>query len=108
MQFIDQGAAHAGVPFRITSPIGPVLFLDDVAGSQLLLSALFITARDDAPPPIVTAAGESRVELLAGYANACVWRARFRAVGFIGVMTVGMHHQAHHLALAVGQNPHAH
>lgn len=77
MQFIDQGAAHAGVPFRITSPIGPVLFLDDVAGSQLLLSALFITARDDAPPPIVTAAGELRVELLAGYANACVWRARF-------------------------------
>jgi len=33
---------------------------------------------------------------------------RIRAVGFIGVMTVGMHHQAHHLALAVGQNPHAH
>lgn len=33
---------------------------------------------------------------------------RIRALGFIGVMTVGMHHQAHHLALASGQNPHAH
>ncbi|MCB1501739.1 MAG: hypothetical protein KDK07_18455 [Bauldia sp.] len=34
--------------------------------------------------------------------------ARIRALGFIGIMTVGMHHQAHHLALATGQNPHAH
>ncbi|NNU81685.1 hypothetical protein HMH01_14690 [Halovulum dunhuangense] len=33
---------------------------------------------------------------------------RIRALGFIGVMTVGMHHQAHHLALATGQDPHAH
>src|SRR6056297_1269033 len=33
---------------------------------------------------------------------------RIRALGFICVMTVGMHHQAHHLALAAGQNPHAH
>lgn len=33
---------------------------------------------------------------------------RIRALGFIGVMAVGMHHQAHHLALAAGQNPHAH
>lgn len=33
---------------------------------------------------------------------------RIRALGFIGVMTVGMHHQAHHLALATGQNPHTH
>lgn len=33
---------------------------------------------------------------------------RIKAFGFIGVMTVGMHHQAHHLALATGQNPHAH
>jgi len=33
---------------------------------------------------------------------------RIRALGFIGVMTVGMHHQAHHLTLAAGQNPHAH
>lgn len=32
--------------------------------------------------------------------------ARIRALGFIGLMTVGMHHQAHHLALASGKNPH--
>lgn len=34
--------------------------------------------------------------------------ARIRALGFTGLMTVGMHHQAHHLALASGQNPHDH
>ena len=34
--------------------------------------------------------------------------ARIRGLGFIGLMTVGMHHQAHHLALASGQNPHKH
>ena len=33
---------------------------------------------------------------------------RIRALGIIGIMTVGMHHQAHHLALATGRNPHAH
>ncbi|MDU8911392.1 hypothetical protein [Aestuariicoccus sp. MJ-SS9] len=34
--------------------------------------------------------------------------ARIRGLGFIGIMTVGMHHQTHHLALARGGNPHAH
>ena len=34
--------------------------------------------------------------------------ARIRALGFIGIMTVGMHHQAHHLAIATGNNPHQH
>ncbi len=34
--------------------------------------------------------------------------ARIRALGFIGLITVGMHHQAHHMALASGQNPHKH
>ncbi len=33
---------------------------------------------------------------------------RIRALGFIGQMTVGMHHQEHHLALARGSNPHNH
>jgi hypothetical protein len=33
---------------------------------------------------------------------------RIMALGFIGVMTVGMHHQAHHFALATGRDPHAH
>ncbi|MEE9319693.1 MAG: hypothetical protein V3U76_04535 [Granulosicoccus sp.] len=33
---------------------------------------------------------------------------RIRALGFIGLMTVGMHHQAHHIAIASGSNPHDH
>jgi hypothetical protein len=32
--------------------------------------------------------------------------AQIRALGFIGVMTLGMHHQAHHLAVAKGTDPH--
>ena len=32
---------------------------------------------------------------------------RIRALGFIGIMTVGMHHQSHHWAIALGQNPHS-
>ena len=31
---------------------------------------------------------------------------RIRALGFIGLMTVGMHHQEHHFALARGEMPH--
>ncbi|MYM55042.1 hypothetical protein GR167_06985 [Rhodobacteraceae bacterium GS-10] len=34
--------------------------------------------------------------------------AKIRALGFFGVMSFGMHHQAHHLALATGHNPHQH
>jgi hypothetical protein len=33
---------------------------------------------------------------------------RIRALGFIGLMTAGMHHQAHQLALAAIRNPHDH
>lgn len=32
--------------------------------------------------------------------------AKLRGLGFIGVMTRGMHHQHHHLAMARGDNPH--
>lgn len=32
--------------------------------------------------------------------------ARIQGLGFIGIMTIGMHHQTHHLALASGQDPH--
>jgi hypothetical protein len=32
--------------------------------------------------------------------------ARLRALGFIGVLTLGMHHQMHHLMIAKGENPH--
>ena len=31
---------------------------------------------------------------------------KLHALGFIGVMTRGMHHQMHHLALAKGEDPH--
>lgn len=31
---------------------------------------------------------------------------RWAALGFIGWLSSGMHHQSHHLALAKGQNPH--
>lgn len=32
--------------------------------------------------------------------------AQIRALGFVGVMTVGLHQQAHHLAIAAGTNVH--
>lgn len=31
---------------------------------------------------------------------------KLRALGFIGVMTRGMHHQSHHLMIARGDSPH--
>lgn len=31
--------------------------------------------------------------------------ARIRGLGFFGLMNAGMHHQAHHLALASDQTP---
>jgi hypothetical protein len=31
---------------------------------------------------------------------------RLRGLGFIGVMTLGMHHQQHHLMIAKGSGPH--
>ena len=33
-------------------------------------------------------------------------QAKLQGLGFIGVMTRGMHHQTHHLAIARGANPH--
>lgn len=33
---------------------------------------------------------------------------KIRGLGYIGLMAYGMHHQAHHWAMATGQNPHAH
>lgn len=34
--------------------------------------------------------------------------AQIRGLGFFGLMAVGNHHQAHHLAIATGADPHAH
>jgi len=33
-------------------------------------------------------------------------RAKLSALGFTGVMALGMHHQQHHLGIALGQHPH--
>lgn len=33
---------------------------------------------------------------------------RIRALGFIGIMVSGMHHQSHHWSMAKGENPHGH
>lgn len=33
--------------------------------------------------------------------------AKLKGLGFFGVMAMGMHHQAHHWAMATGTNPHA-
>ena len=32
---------------------------------------------------------------------------KLRGLGFLGVLTLGMHHQIHHLMIARGVNPHA-
>ena len=31
---------------------------------------------------------------------------KLRGLGFLGVLTLGMHHQEHHLMIARGENPH--
>ncbi len=61
----------------ITSPIGPILFVDDVEERTLRLSAIFITAKGDGPPPVELDHGEARPVVLAEYDQATVWRARF-------------------------------
>lgn len=55
------------------------------------VEAWSLNAEETADGAILTATGDE---------------ARIRALGFIGLMTVGMHHQAHHLALARGEMPH--
>ena len=57
--------------------IGPILFLDDVEPDGLRVSALFIAAKGDRPPPIELPAGQVRPVPLAEYDGAGVWRARF-------------------------------
>lgn len=63
--------------FTLSSPIGPILFLDDVENGQLCLSALFITATGEEPPPVHLDHGEARPGSLAVHEDATVWRARF-------------------------------
>ena len=65
------------MPLQITSPVGPVLFLDDVESGRLRLSALFITAKGAEPPPIEVATGAIRAVSLTDHEHATVWRVRF-------------------------------
>jgi hypothetical protein len=62
---------------RFSTPVGPVLFLDDLEDGQMSLSALFITARGEGVPPIHLPHGEARPVPLAEYDHATVWHARF-------------------------------
>ncbi len=62
---------------QITSPIGPVLFLDCVENGELRLSALFITAKGIEPSSVELPSGPARAVALAEYDDATVWRARF-------------------------------
>ncbi|WP_277018238.1 alkaline phosphatase D family protein [Paracoccus hibiscisoli] len=63
--------------FHITSTIGPVLFLDDIDGDHIRLSALFITPAGEAPPPPLLLEDEVAPACLALFDQATVWRARF-------------------------------
>lgn len=63
--------------FMTASTIGPILFLDDIVGDDLCLSALFIAEGLDAPPPIKIATGSVPLVQLAAFDHATVWRARF-------------------------------
>lgn len=68
------------MPCQITHAIGPILFLDDVVGDRLLLSALFGTTKGVEPPPIDYGAGTAGVVALAHHhPHATVWRAVFAA-----------------------------
>ncbi len=58
-------------------PLGPVLFLDSVAGGRMDLSALFITARDSAVPPVMLEGRPIPPVPLADFDTVRVWRARF-------------------------------
>ena len=50
--------------------------------------------------PILDGAVMTLTDVRAGDLN------RIRALGFFGVMTIGAHHQSHHLMIATGADPH--
>jgi hypothetical protein len=64
------------MPAATALPLGPVLFLDTVAGGRLHLAALFVTDGEE-PPPVETGAARIRATPLAAHDRATVWRARF-------------------------------
>ncbi|WP_349360680.1 alkaline phosphatase D family protein [Stappia sp.] len=62
---------------QITSPLGPILILDDIEAGRMHLSALFIAARGEAVAPLDAPHGPVPPAPLAHYDRATVWRARF-------------------------------
>jgi hypothetical protein len=64
------------MPSALSLPVGPILFLDEVAEDELRLAALFATAGEE-PQPIHIGTSEVRAQPLAQYDRAAVWRARF-------------------------------
>jgi alkaline phosphatase D len=63
--------------FRLSSTVGPILLLDDIAEGQLALSALFIAPSGITPPPVISAQDTVHPVIIATFDHACLWRARF-------------------------------
>jgi len=59
------------------------------------VGGMTIVAADHPDGAVMTVTAANRTE-----------RLKLKALGFIGVMTFGMHHQEHHLAIAKGHAPH--
>ena len=90
---------EGGVRFDVTGD-GPVADLDPPHGHR--------SRGDDER---LSTAGRLTAEPIEGGASLTVHAppkdaAKLKGLGFFGVMTLGMHHQMHHLMLARGQNPH--
>lgn len=58
-------------------PVGPVLFLDDLAEGRARLAALFVTRPGEKPAPIEAEGRCFSAARLAEYEQGAVWRARF-------------------------------
>jgi hypothetical protein len=61
-----------------------------------------LDALDDLRASAVTAPDGARLTVTAGQPNDAKVVAKIRGLGFIGLLTVGAHHQEHHLSLARG------
>lgn len=96
---VSVAPTDAGVRFDVWS--------DDAAvrtAIQRMVSA-HVTTMNGVNGWELTTAKTERGAVLDVAANAAD-TAMLQGLGFIGVMTLGAHHQSHHWAIAVGQNPH--
>jgi len=89
-----------GVRYIITSE-DPVV----AAGIERMVTSHWHSVADTATEQIEVATIDSGV-MLSLTTTSSQQLDRLKALGFIGWLTSNMHHQAHHLALAMGQNPH--